>query len=560
VLKIARFTIAAIGVTALALIGCGRDVGHATADRDDKPARVGREPIVNVHLHENHSSALIEWSRHGVRSRIVVHLDGHADYDWLPDETIARLATASPAELINHEVHPYAMDGGALSGFAIWNFIYPAARLGLVREFVWVVPDGTLADNATVGRFVGTMLFEKLQMLQPPEARSLSWDGALLRGEILGLPVTICELRNLPEIDEPVLLDIDLDYFSTRSALTLYVTDRPWIRPREVLGVLEQKGIATDLVTLSLSTIGGFLPPSDRWIGDELRRLLRDPAASESPLEAERFRIGELVARGELDRAVEGWRALVESHPDDPTLWFALAETLEAAGEPEQAEEPRRRAARLDPLLRLGDLLLADRLWLNGGWAAALARYERYLERLPDGPHTAYAMRRQAGCLARLRRPTRALEVYAEVVRRAPEHADTRMDYGMLLRDEGRLEEAIEQLRAARRILPDRANYARALGTSLLLAGRIEEGIPELEQAVRRQPCVAGSRGNLSAALLERGRYQEAAGHLRHALAFQPQNPRFRAIATELSLRGFAVAPETTPMAGAARSRNVRNP
>jgi tetratricopeptide (TPR) repeat protein len=531
----------------LACAGCARGVATEEPRHAGDPARVGQDPIETVHVHENHSSALIDWSEAGVRSRIVLHLDGHADFDWLPDETIARLATASAAELFEHEVHPYAMDAGALSGFAIWNFIYPAARLGLVRELVWVVPDGTFADDETVNRFVRAMLFEKMQMIQPAEARSLSWDGKQLRGEILGLPVTLCELRNLPSFDEPVLLDIDLDYFSTRSALTLYVTDRPWIRPGEVVDALRDHGVTTDLVTLSLSTIGGYLPPGDRWIGDALRRRLGDPSAGDDPVERRRLEIAEQVATGRLDRAVDGWRQLVERRPEDPTLWFALGETLEAAGKLEQADEARRRAAAIDPLLRLGDLMIADRLWLNQGFAAALPRYERYLDRFPQGPYAEYALRRKAGCLTRLGRNREALDVYSHLVTRAPEHGDTRLDYGVLLREEGRLEEALEQLTIARGILGDRASYARALGTTLLLAGRIDEGIRELEHAVLRQPCMAAARGNLSAALLERGRLQEAAAHLRHGLAFQPHNPRLRAIATELSLRGVSVAADADP-------------
>lgn len=506
------------------------------------PALVGVEPVAEVHLFENNSSSLIAWRRAGVHDRVLVHLDGHPNLDWIPDETVARLAAATATELLNHEIHPYSLRDDPHAGFGVANFVYPAARLGLVRELIWVVPDGALRDRGAAQRLILGALIREMQMVPVAEARSLRFDDGVVRGQILELPIIVCELSHLPRLDEPVLLDIDLDYFTTRSVLTGYVTGQPWTGPARVLDALRERGLRTDLATISLSTLGGFVPPTARWIGQTLRQRLRDPAREPEDGESERLRWPEFHGRRELEAALASRRELVERFPEDASGWFSLAELLEIAGELDEADSARARAAELDPLLIHGDLFVADRLRQNGGFEAALARYRRYATVMARGPFVAYALRGQARCLARLGRDEEAIAVYRRVLELAPGHADALLEMALIHRERGELDRAIALLLEARRAFPEQARYATALGTTYLIAGRLAEGVSELEQAATLQPCSWTTRGNLSAALLRLGRLEEAAGHLRVGLAFQPDNPRLQAIARQLGHQGISVA------------------
>lgn len=535
--------VAAGAALTLALPGCA-PAGEPPSGAVSAPvtaARVGVDPVPAVRKFENHSSALIAWRQAGVSNRVLVHLDGHSDLDWLPDETVGRIAAADPANLRFLEHHPYAMDGDTMRKFGIWNFVYPAARLGIVRTFVWVVPDGTLTDAAAGWRLAREVLSEKLERVGLAEAAGLRVEGGVVVGEILGIPLMVCELADLPDIGEPVLLDIDLDYFTTSSATTMHVTTEPWITPDEVLATLRDKGVTTDVVTLSLSTIGGYLPPENRWIGTYLESRLRDPGAEVESLARIHRDAAERVDRGDVDGAVATLRGVVEARPDDACAWHCLSEVLERAGRSDEAADALRRSITLDPVLGHASLFEGDRHWLNGDWERAREAYARYLDELPVGPFTAYALRREAGSLMRLRRDAEAIDLYEQVVGLAPEHADSLLDLGVLYRERGDLEDALALFRRARAVLPERSSYALALGTTLAVGGRVEEGIEHLEDAVESKPTSLRARANLAAALIDAGRETESVEHLRVALSIDPGHPRTRYLARQLATRGVSL-------------------
>ncbi len=528
----------AVLILALFFLSCDKEIPTVGGKVVGKTAAVGSEPVPTVRLFENHSTALIEWARAGVRDRVLVHLDGHSDFDWLPDNTVARIAAARPDELPGLELHPYTMDNSTLSRFGIWNFIYPAARMGIVRELVWVVPDGTLKDQSAVSHMLRDILVGKMEMVAVNEALALRGVGKVIQGEILGVPLIVCEIGDLPVIHEPVLLDIDLDYFSTVSAVTMEVTTEPWITPRAVIDILEKKQISTDLVTLSFSTIGGFLPPGSRWLGPAVVRELRHPDSAPPAMEMTRMEAFEKLLEQDYAGAADHLNALTAAEPENACGWYCYSQALTKVGNTNAALDARRQAIALDPILAHDELFEGDRLWFNREYEAALASYERYLETFPAGPFSAWALRRKGGCLMRLHRDADAIRVYRKVVEQSEDHADSLLDLGILLRENGKIDEALQYLGRAREALPERSDYALALGTTLVLAGRIEEGTQELANAARRKPTSIRIRRNLALALMEQNRIGDAAGQISVALRLDPSNPSIREIARRLQQAG----------------------
>jgi tetratricopeptide (TPR) repeat protein len=399
-----------------------------------------------------------------------------------------------------------------------------------VREVVWVVPDGTLRDAPAASALVREVVLGRLQGIGIDEARGFHLAGRTVQGTLYNVPITICELADLPYFAEPVLLDIDLGYFTTRSALTQHVLDVPWITPEEVLVGLARKGVRTDRVTLSYSTLGGYLPPDHRWLGPALQARLE---GREVPQETRRYDAMRAEQVGDLAEAEAHYRALLAADPDDASAWFALSRVLSARGARE-AESALQRAVALDPVLAEATLFAGDRAWWNGEYAEALARYRRWLASKPRHPFALYASRRIAECLVRLDRPQDAMAALLEVLRFAPGHGDSRVELGLLFREQGHLAQAIEQLEAARESLPEMAHPAMALGQTYLEAGEVPRAVSELEVAVEQRPCWAMAHGQLAAGLARMGRVQDADWHLRLALSLQPGNPQIRRIAQQL--------------------------
>lgn len=500
-------------IAALCLpVGCGSAGAPATAR-----AILGVDRVPAIHLYENHSSSLVAWRKAGVHDRILVHVDGHADLDWLPDATIARLAAAEPEELAQAELHPYALDGTTHRRFGIWNFVYPAARLGIVREYVWVVPDGTLGDPGRAQAFVRGLVLAKMQGIGLQEARSLRLEGRVVRGTLLGLPTTICELADLPAFDERVLLDVDLDFFTTRSAATQEITDRPWLDPAGLVERLRARGLQADVATVSYSTYGGYVPPSCRWLG----RAMTD--ALEGAVE-------DAAARAAAFSGAPRFHDLTARYPDDASAWYGLARAEERAGRLAEAETARRRAIVIDPIFLDAPLFEADALWTNGAYAEALEAYRAYRRGRPIGPFGAYALRREASCLARLGRDREAIVALRRVVAAAPAHADSWLDLGVLLRETGDRAGALAAFREARRILPEQAAYAMALGTTYALEGRLDLALVEMLAAADLRPSWAHARLNAGALLLDAGRLDEAAEHLDAAAFLEPGHPQLQRI------------------------------
>lgn len=531
-------TIAALMLAA----GCGRSGAEARrfAASPAPSARVGVDPVPDVRLFENNSGALIVWRRAGVRDRILVHLDGHADLDWLPDVTIARLAAASPEELRALERHPYAIDGKIHERFGTWDFVYPAARLGLVREFVWVVPDGTMSDPRAAYELVRQRILGTMQMIALDDARALHLEGRTIRGSILGLPITICELDDLPAFDEPVLLDVDLDYLTTRSATSQEVMSEPSLTPDALVVRLSARGIRADLATISFSTIGGHVPPGCRWLGPAISAALRRAPDAETDRFRRRTQADVALAAGRKPAAVASLRALAAAHPEDGSLWYALSREEARSGHSAAAAGALAKAVAADPILEDAPLFEADALRLNERYAEALPLYTGYRTSRPSGPFVAYALWREAGCLVRTGNTDEAIAALRNMARTAPGHGDTRLELGLLLRERGDLDGAIAQFLEARKILPDLAAYAMALGTAYAQQDRIGEAVDALEAAVLIRPSWGQAQFNLGLLLAKAGRPVDAAAHLNAAQMLEPGDQQIARLLARLRRQGIS--------------------
>ena len=210
-----------------------------------------------VCLMENHDEAYSVWRDAGVRNKILVHVDAHHDMWWISEN----------------------------SSITIANFICPAMREEIVREVFWVVPDRTWELSRS--RKAVFQHLREITKRYPNSKNAVRMDSKRLSAAVLGRPVTICSIDELPAIDEDVLLDIDVDYL-TIPFVSHGRSDKhgalPWRWPEELLSQLAERGIQTDLATIAYSVEGGYTPLKWKYLGDELGARLSGADAAGSLL------------------------------------------------------------------------------------------------------------------------------------------------------------------------------------------------------------------------------------------------------------------------------------
>ena len=91
-----------------------------------------------------------------------------------------------------------------------------------------------------------------------------------------------------------------------------------------------------------------------------------------------------------------------------------------------------------------------------------------------------------------------------------PDDDHTHYSLGGVLREQGKLDEAVAEYREAIRLLPDYFSTHNDLGLALYLAGKRDEAIAEYREAIRLLPDFRIAHRNLGQALFQQGKVDEA--------------------------------------------------
>ncbi len=121
------------------------------------------------------------------------------------------------------------------------------------------------------------------------------------------------------------------------------------------------------------------------------------------------------------------------------------------------------------------------------------------------------------------------VERHADLLAAEPYHADVRYRFGVLLRAEGRLVEALEQFEKAAEINP---SYTKALikqGVTLQDLGRTDQAIAAYRRALELEPRYVDLHYRLGLLYTEGKRFGEAVGHLEQAESIAGGNGDVRA-------------------------------
>lgn len=330
---------------------------------------------------EEHYDAYFAWKEAGIEDAWCWHVDAHLDIvrTGLWEQRLERLIPCISWEQAQSE----GLTGASYlpwGGLNCGNYLYPAIREGIVTRLSWVIPPDL--PHGELLRWAREHL-DSWFGLTLNEYAGLTESEGRVSGTILGIPFEMGTLEALGVPDQPVLLDIDIDYF-------LDGEGEVWQDSREFAeAIRDLKSLYT---TVAYSVIGGYTPTEERRLAEPFidgstegyhanaldeatvlfrcRRFEQASAAFEKlipqyPVIAGYSRGSCLQSLKRPEEALDCWRQVLKQQlPPDGRAYIggSCAELCVELGRPQEA---------LDHVLEVKDLVPPDYRYT---WTEALAR------------------------------------------------------------------------------------------------------------------------------------------------------------------------------------------
>ena len=157
----------------------------------------------------------------------------------------------------------------------------------------------------------------------------------------------------------------------------------------------------------------------------------------------------------------------------------------------------------------------------NSVWSDEVALWKDCVEKSPNKarPHNNLGL-----VLAEQGDLEEAMGYYSKALNIKPDDVEVLNNLGLALAGQGRLEEAISHYSKALKIKPDFVGPIYNLGLALAEQGSLEEAISHFSRAVKIKPDFAEAYNNLGVALDEQGKFEEAISYYSKALKINPDN------------------------------------
>ena len=235
----------------------------------------------NIFLIEDHDEALKIWRQKEIKRLDLVHIDAHIDFAFHPARPVKKIfnEARSLKELKENLEYSLAFrhyENDLDKQTNIGNYIYPAMKEGIVKDFYWVVP-GRLKQFKESVKFIKNIV-KKLQKCTRERSKIKEKDG-IVSIKFLERKLIICILEKLPCLKQSVLLDIDTDFLVIDSLKNANKAAKigkrqPWTLPQDLVGTLKEKIIKPRIITIAYSVNGGYTPIKYKYLGDEIAYYL----------------------------------------------------------------------------------------------------------------------------------------------------------------------------------------------------------------------------------------------------------------------------------------------
>ena len=436
-----------------------------------------------VLLLEEHCEAWPAWKEAGLRQCTCVHLDAHLDLSDadIPLPVLERMVRATTPD----EVRSFRSDSRVpWGGFHAGNFLLPALLDGTVGHLVWVIPPW-MPQSRSLVEWTRRELTHWYQVTLADHASLHEAGPCRVEGTLLGRPFTLCTWEGLPRLREPVLLDIDVDYFLARDD-TLFTA--PDILVEETLARLPQPAC----ITVALSIRGGYTPLEQRHVGDLVARVARGETAHAQRQAAMLLRQGDTLRATDPSQALQTYQRGLDTGSYAASTHLKIALALQGLGRESEAARHAQEAAAQDP---------------------------EYAPRALDRGLLHFRRKEPAPCIEWLRRAATEDPVSADLCLYM--EGVVHLQHGSLAEGTACLERLLDSPRLRR---GEQAWVHLLRGRALLLQQRTAEATRDLECAVALDGEIAAYHASLGTTLHRLGRLEEAARHLRRGISLAPQH------------------------------------
>ncbi|NGP46776.1 hypothetical protein G4V62_18190 [Bacillaceae bacterium SIJ1] len=192
-----------------------------------------------IHVIDDHDEAYYIWKENNISKATLLHIDAHSD---IQDEK---------------ELH-------------IGSFIRHAINTNIVNSYYWIIP-----KDFHKNKFRHTEVLLHLQFNGTQNIKVLK--NGVITGKLNDCEIWVGPYDLLPKINEPVLLDIDIDYFITSPTFVGYKESLSiWEQPKELIRFLEKNNILNKIITICTSIQGGYTPFQWKCLADYIQFLITE--------------------------------------------------------------------------------------------------------------------------------------------------------------------------------------------------------------------------------------------------------------------------------------------
>lgn len=260
------------------------------------------------------------------------------------------------------------------------------------------------------------------------------------------------------------------------------------------------------------------------------------------------------LAEQNVDQAIEGLRAALESDPDNPRSHFLLGSALSIKGERAAARTELARSLELDPAFLDARQALARVHALLGEHEYAVEEGRRFLRARPDSPQTRILVAQSLVILGRLDEALETLDAIPEEERDVqvlyaigrvhlnagndaaarkfltaaneamPTNADILHNLMRLDRRQDRIQDSVKRVQLAVEAEPDNAKLRTLSGVVALIDRRPDDAEAEFKKAVELDASDAASYEHLARLYTRTGRLKEAVATYEEAIKAHPSD------------------------------------